>query len=122
MTPEEMKECVHRGMEFLTLHFPGWLDDIDVNGLKVESCRWCPLSQASGKDYFEALADLNIRNKTEPLAGTFGSLAFVTKKEIDLGFYLDGEDEQEVNEIWKQEITKMRMDKCKSLINSEVNG
>lgn len=55
-TPLDLAALVNAGVAWLHEHKPGWLDTVDTTRLAVDSHRRCPLAQAYGQPFDEAVA------------------------------------------------------------------
>lgn len=112
-TDQDMLECVHRGMEFLSLHFPGCLDKIDLDVLDAQRYSDCAFGQAAqikiSCDFWVNVYDRKMKNLK------------VTDKQQEMYGFLVNENisyprlcelYEQLTVIWKQEITKLRNERC----------
>lgn len=90
MTIEEKRVCVLKGIEYLNNTYPGWLERIDLNKLKVGSFINCPLAQASGIVFLRAARNLKHLECWER------------------GFGDEHQEFEEFDVVWKEEITKLK--------------
>lgn len=95
----QLQERVHKGINFLNEKYPGWLDRIDLEILKVRSQCDCPLGQSSGIGYEDIKRELRLTWQDCLKLGFCGDPTNPPKIDMEL---------DQLTEVWKEEITKLR--------------
>ena len=67
---KELEKRVIRGVKFLDEHYPGWLQEIDVDRLNLEHYSNCVLGQLYG-DFGDGMYDLELSEEDIEFFGFF---------------------------------------------------
>lgn len=89
---KQMEDRVQLGISWLNTNFPGWELRVDLNKFNVNNESKCPCYYASGEDFWKMIVRLGI---------------FEGRQYEKMGF-IEWNKRDEMNEIWKSEIKKLK--------------